>query len=193
MDVSLTVQMQALAGYQPAATAPRPSASTRSRRSRGPEPAAPPTTRASAESAAKLMALLIDNQCSEQSIAAIIQADPLAVASGANTDAQGAAYLSLVAGRLPDPAGRTSAAGCGPPGGSLPPGLGLEHRFSVTVGSKSGPPFSLLGDRWPGRRLERFDSDVLARAPVSKRARLPTSARRRSATSMISGSGPPHP
>jgi hypothetical protein len=43
----------------------------------------------------------------------------------------------------------------------------LEHQFSVTVGSASGPAFTLLAPAWPGRRLEWSDFDVAEQAATS--------------------------
>lgn len=69
----------------------------------------------------------------------------------------------------------------------------LEHQFSVTVGSTSGPAFTLMAPSWPGRRLEWSDFDVPAQPAATTPATLPTLPGVDPQTSTVSWSGPPHP
>jgi hypothetical protein len=99
VDVSFTVDVQPLAGYQPPSGAddqyPVEAFAW-------PEPATALTTAESAEFGAELLTLLGEHGCGQTSITNITRAYPLAVPAGATVDAAGSDFLTLLAGRLPD-------------------------------------------------------------------------------------------
>jgi hypothetical protein len=232
VQVSFTVQVHPLGGYQPASAGPQYPLEAFA----WPAPASALTSGTSGEFGAELLRLLGDYGCSPATIAKIAGAYPLAAPSPpaapgqVAADQQGVAYLTLLAGRLPDTTQLEPALRAAIAAGSFPPSLGipsqdltavtraatdwlaeldsfalasepaadpwqpgrLEHQFSVTVGSVSGPAFSLLASAWPGRRLEWSDFDVAAQ-PADAPPSLPVLPGVDPATGTISGTGPPHP
>ena len=229
VDVSFTVDVQPLAGYQPPSGADGSVGQYPVEAFAWPEPATALTTAESAEFGAELLTLLAEHGCGQASITSIAAAYPLAVPAGATVNATGSDFLALLAGRLPDsrqlePVLRQAVAAS-----ALPASLGvtaadtsdvlaaatawlatldgfelttpsgsdawqpsrLEHQFSVTAASATGPAFTLRAPSWPGGLLDWADFDVPdqpATAPANPPV-LPGTA----GQSAISWSGPPHP
>jgi hypothetical protein len=103
VQVSFTVNAQPLAATQPpAGNTAGPPGRYPLEATVWPEPPAPLTSGASAEFGAELVRLLTGQGCSQASITSIINACPLAAPSPGAADPQGMAYLTLLAGRLPD-------------------------------------------------------------------------------------------
>jgi hypothetical protein len=101
IQMSYDVTSQPLTGYQPGGTAdPFPIEA-----SAAPEPAGPMTAGLAATAGTELLELLSEHGCSVSGRQAILTAFPLTLDPAAPVDAQGASYLGLLAGRVPD--GRT--------------------------------------------------------------------------------------
>lgn len=136
VQVSFTVQVHPLAGYQPASAGPQYPLEAFA----WPAPASALTCGTSGEFGAELLRLLTDYGCSPATITTIAGAYPLAApvppaAPGqVAADQQGVAYLTMLAGRLPDtaqlePVLRAAIA----PGGSFPPSLGIPGQDLTAV------------------------------------------------------------
>jgi hypothetical protein len=103
VQVSFTVNVQPLAAPQPpAGSTSGPADQFPLEAAVWPEPQTALTSGAVAEFGAELIRLLSENGCSPASITSIISHYPLAAPPPAAADAQGMAYLTLLAGRLPD-------------------------------------------------------------------------------------------
>jgi hypothetical protein len=103
VQVSFTVNAQPLAAVQPpAGNTTGPAGQYPLEATTWPEPQAQPTDGISAEFGAELLRLLTERGCSQASITNIINNYPLPVPTSTAADQQGIAYLTLLAGRLPD-------------------------------------------------------------------------------------------
>jgi hypothetical protein len=105
VQVSFTVNAQPLTAVQPpAGNTAGPTGQYPLEATVWPQPQAQLTEGTSAEFGAELLRLLTEHGCSQASITNIINNYPLPVPPSAAADAQGIAYLTLLAGRLPDTA-----------------------------------------------------------------------------------------
>jgi hypothetical protein len=103
VQVSYTVNTQPLAAVQPpAGNTTGPASQYPLEATVWPEPQAQPTDGTSAEFGAELVRLLTEHGCSPASITNIINNYPLTAPTPGAADPQGIAYLTLLAGRLPD-------------------------------------------------------------------------------------------
>jgi hypothetical protein len=104
VTVSFTVTAQPLSAVQPpAGNTAGPASQYPLEAAVWPEPETGPLTSGiSAEFGAELVRMLRDRGCSDASITGIINAGPVAVPAAGAADLQGTAYLTLLAGRLPD-------------------------------------------------------------------------------------------
>lgn len=149
----------------------------------GAESPAQPGTASAADNGAELLQQLADHAVSTAGITAIVAAHPFTTAATDVADPQGASYLRLLSGRIPDgdswePLLRAATA----PGGTLPAGAGVPASDTTAVLAAATVWLAALdarqppgGQSWQAETLEyQFSVPVASAVGTFATAQAPT-------------------